>query len=114
MYLYILVNKNNKYYIGITKKSLEDRLKRHNSGDVISTRTHRPWKITYFEEHESYESARKREKQIKSWHGGNALKKLVSSVAGSSNGRTADSGSAYLGSNPSPAALDTSYKFGGA
>ena len=50
--------------------------------------------------------AREREKQIKSWKGGNAFKKLVSKAAGSSNGRTSPSGGEYLGSNPGPAALE--------
>ena len=50
--------------------------------------------------------ARLFEKKIKSWKGGNAFKKLVSKAAGSSNGRTHASGAWYLGSSPSPAALE--------
>lgn len=112
MNLYILENEKGKYYIGITKLALEDRLKRHNKGDVWSTKFGRPWKIVYFEAFDSYSDSRRREKQIKSWHGGNAFRKLIGRSAGSSNGRTTDSGSVYLGSNPSPAAVSIS-KFGG-
>ncbi len=43
---------------------------------------------------------------------GNAFKRLIASAAGSSNGRTTDSESVYLGSNPNPAALVVS-KYGG-
>ena len=103
--IYILKNKKGKYYIGITKLLLTFRLAKHNNGGVLATKFGRPWKVVYTEEYESYRTARDREKQIKSWHGGNAFKKLVAKAAGSSNGRTMDSGSMYLGSNPSPAAL---------
>ena len=79
-------------------------MERHNKGDVLSTKLGKPWKLIYFEEYKDYKEARCREKQIKSWKGGNAFKKLLSRTAGSSNGRTQDSESCYLGSNPSPAA----------
>lgn len=44
------------------------------------------------------------EKKIKEWKGGNAFKKFLSKIAGSSNGRTMDSESINPGSNPGPAA----------
>ena len=98
--------------MGITSLLPSIRLIKHNKGDVKSTRHGRPWKIIYVEEYDSYISARRREKQIKSWHGGNALKKLIDTSAGSSNGRTAAFGAVYLGSNPSPAAVSMK-KIGG-
>ncbi len=103
--LYILENFKDKYYIGITKLDLEKRVEKHNRGEVFSTKFSRPWKLFYFEEYKTYQEARKREKEIKSWHGGNAFKKFLRIAAGSSNGRTADSESVNLGSNPSPAAM---------
>ena len=103
-YVYILKNEKDKRYIGITKLLPNERLNKHNKGDVKSTKFGRPWKLVYVEEYDSYNQARNREKQIKSWHGGNALKKLISKSAGSSNGRTTDFGSVYLGPNPSPVA----------
>ncbi len=85
-FVYILKNKKGKHYIGITKLKPEIRLLRHNKGEVCGTKFGRPWKIIYIEKYDNYKSARTREKQIKSWKGGNAFKKLVSGVAGSSNG----------------------------
>ena len=103
-YLYILTNDKNKYYVGITQLLLEERLRRHNGGHVYSTRYGRPWEILYREEHKSIKKARQKEKQIKSWHGGNAFKKFITTAGESSNGRTAGFGPVNLGSNPgSPA-----------
>lgn len=105
VYLYILKNSKGKYYIGITKLNLEMRLKRHNKGDVFSTKFGRPWEIIHIENFFTFEEARRREKQIKSWKGGNAFKKLFSKAAGSSNGRIDAPGASHLGSNPRPAVL---------
>lgn len=112
--LYILRNKNNKHYIGITNLDPEKRLQRHNKGDVYSTRLGRPWKIIYLEMFRTLGQARIKEKKIKSWKGGNAFKNFLFKAAGSSNGRTMDSGSINPGSSPGPAALKRNdYKFGG-
>ena len=75
--LYILKNKDNKYYVGITKLEVSKRLNRHNKGDVKSTKENKPWKIIYTENFVSMDKARKREKEIKSWKGGNTFKKLI-------------------------------------
>ena len=82
----------------------EERLLRHNKGDVYSTKFGRPWRLLYSEVHLNMQLAWQGEKQIKSWKRGNAFRKLLSKNAGSSNGRTSDSGSGNLGSSPSPAA----------
>ena len=111
-HLYILENQKGKHYTGITKLDLDKRLKKHNRGEVYSTKFGRPWRVVYFEEYRNYKEAREREKEIKNWHGGNSLKKLLRIAAGSSNGRTSPSGGEYLGSNPGPAAMRRR-KFGG-
>ena len=103
--LYILKNSVDKYYVGITELKTMERLIRHNKGDVKGTRYGRPWHIVYTEEYKDMMEGRKREMQIKSWHGGEAFKRLVARAAGSANGRQPDSESGNLGSNPSPAAL---------
>lgn len=108
--LYILENDKGKYYTGITKLKPQKRLLKHNRGEVYSTKFGIPWHLVYFQEYKDYKEAREVEKQVKSWHGGDTLKRFLRKAAGSSNGRTADSGSAYLGSNPSPAALRKSSK----
>lgn len=110
-YLYLLKNSRGRYYTGVTNLNPEQRLERHNKGDVLSTKFSRPWFLVYIETFKSLKEARIREKQIKSWKGGNAFKKFlkdkVSTFRGSSNGRTADSGSVNLGSNPGPREVDT-------
>ena len=111
--LYILENNSGKHYIGITSQTLEERLAKHNKGEVYSTKFGRLWKVIYWEKYANFKIAREREKQIKSWHGGNALKKLIGIAVGSANGRPVGSEPINLGSNPSPTALPTSLKFGG-
>ena len=108
-HLYLLRNKIGKHYIGITNINPEKRLERHNKGDVYSTKLGRPWQLIYIENCRTLKEARKKEKLIKSWKGGNAFKKFLSKAAGSSNGRTPASGAGYLGSNPGPAALERKY-----
>lgn len=111
-FVYIIKNKASGHYIGITKLFPEERVKRHNQGEVHSTRSNRPWQLIYSERFQNYKQARVREKQIKSWHGSNAFKKLLTPTGRSSNGRTSPSGGDYLGSNPSlPVGVRS--KFGG-
>ena len=88
VFVYILKSSNDKgYYIGICK-DLSKRLEKHNNGGVRSTRKRRPFMLIHSEKFDSYSLARIREKEIKSYKGGNKFKKLVSVAAGSSNGRT--------------------------
>ena len=68
--------KDNKYYIGITK-NLENRLVKHNRGEVFSTKARKPFILIKSEEFENYLKAREREKEIKSYKGGNKFKKLI-------------------------------------
>ena len=103
-FLYVLQNEKSRYYVGITALPPEERLRRHNSGHVSSTKLGRPWRLIYKESFATLGEARVKEKQIKSWKGGNAFKKFVSTVAGSSNGRTSPFEGEYLGSSPGPAA----------
>ena len=111
-YFYILKNEKGRRYVGITTLRPDGRLLRHNRGDVYSTHNGRPWSLAYSEWFDTLLEAREKEKLVKSWKGGNAFRKFLSKTAGSSNGRTMDSESMYLGSNPSPAALDGK-QFGG-
>jgi putative endonuclease len=77
VHVYILKSlKDNKYYIGITK-NLENRLAKHNRGEVFSTKTRKPFILIKSEEFENYSNAREREKEIKSYKGGNKFKKLI-------------------------------------
>jgi len=99
-YLYILQNSSKNYYIGITNLTVEKRLKRHNNGDVFSTKFYRPWRVIYKKYFPTLKQARISEKRIKSWKGGNAFKKFLLKIARSSNGRTAVSETVNLGIVP--------------
>jgi len=68
--------KTNRYYIGYTN-NIDDRLKHHNSGANKSTKPGIPWKIIYTENCVDKKSAWLRERQIKSYKGGEAFKKLI-------------------------------------
>lgn len=76
--VYILKSIADKsYYVGCTQ-NLEQRLRAHNSGKTKSLRNKRPLEIVYKEDYTDATEAFKREKQIKSYKGGDAFKKLVS------------------------------------
>ena len=76
-FVYILQSlKDGKYYIGETN-DVEQRLLFHNNGFQRSTKNRRPFKLVLFEEFQNRIEALKREKQIKSWKGGNAFKLLI-------------------------------------
>jgi putative endonuclease len=76
-YVYILQSlKDNKYYIGSTS-DVDKRLKFHNTGLQRSTRNRKPFKLVYKEQLPNKTDALKREKQIKSFKGGKAFKKLI-------------------------------------
>ncbi len=76
-YVYILRSlRDGKYYIGYTS-NLERRLKEHNSGRQRSTRNRAPFELVYYEEYESKSEAMKRERQLKSYKGGEAFRRLI-------------------------------------
>ncbi|MEK7461900.1 MAG: GIY-YIG nuclease family protein [Patescibacteria group bacterium] len=76
-YVYILQSEqNNKYYVGCSN-NYKRRLREHNKGQNSSTISCRPWKIIHLESFEKQQDAFQREKQIKSYKGGNGLKKLI-------------------------------------
>jgi putative endonuclease len=76
-FVYILQSlKDKKYYIGETS-DVEARLVFHNSGRQRSTKRRIPFVLILTETFPSRAEALKREKQIKSWKGGTAFKKLI-------------------------------------
>ena len=64
------------YYIGCTS-NIEQRLAEHNKGKTPSLKNRRPLEMVYVEKYDKREDAYKREKQIKSYKGGEAFKKLI-------------------------------------
>ncbi len=80
--VYILQSsKDNKYYIGQTN-NLSQRIERHNAGMVLSTKSRRPLKLIYSEDFVTRSQAVSREKELKSFKGGDKFKKLLAIHAG--------------------------------
>ncbi len=105
-FVYVLKSeKDGIRYVG-SGENVEERLRRHNKGDYKFTKGHQPWRVVYKEECGNRSGAMRREKFLKSGQGRKFLDDILSKPAGSSNGRTAAFGAAYLGSNPSPAGLE--------
>lgn len=76
-YCYILKSlKSGRYYVGSTE-NVESRLKLHNTGNVVSTSSYRPWKTVYVESFTSFRDARSKEKQIKRWKSRKAIERLI-------------------------------------
>ena len=65
-----------KFYIGCTS-DLNRRLDEHNAGRNLSTKSRRPWSLVYSETFAEQDPAYAREKQIKSYKGGNAFRSLL-------------------------------------
>jgi putative endonuclease len=72
---------NGRYYIGHTE-DLEMRLKRHNDGEVRSTKRYRPWKVICSEIYATRSDARRRELEIKKYKGGIKFKILIGIFSG--------------------------------
>jgi len=77
-FVYILRSiKDARTYIGYTG-NLEERLKRHNSGQVNATKHRRPLRLLFSEEFDSEQAAKEKELYWKSGGGRRKLKKLFS------------------------------------
>jgi len=73
-YVYILQSlKDGKTYVGYTYE-IEQRLKKHNLGQVRSTKYRRPLKLLFVEKFETEKEAKKRELYWKSGAGRRKLK----------------------------------------
>lgn len=73
--------KDGKFYIGCTT-NVARRLEEHNKGKTPCLKNRRPLKIVYVEEYDDAGTAFEREKQIKSYKGGSAFKKLINNTGG--------------------------------
>jgi putative endonuclease len=78
-YLRFKNEQTGRYYIGSTN-NIKRRLSEHNRGQTLSTRRKGHWILIYQEVFTDKLKAQKREKQIKSYKGGEAFKKLISRV----------------------------------
>jgi len=76
-YTYILQSlRSGAYYVGHTE-NLQERLGRHNAGQVTSTKNKGPWVVKYYEEYGSKASANSRELYIKSMKSRVFIEKLI-------------------------------------
>lgn len=79
-YVYILKSKKTgQFYVGQTAE-LEKRIERHNRGGSMFTRHRGPFELVFSETYRTRREAMKREKEIKSYKGGNEFIKLLASV----------------------------------
>jgi putative endonuclease len=60
--------KDNNHYVGMTG-NVEKRVKQHNSGAVVSTKSRKPFVLVYSEIFPTRIAAREREKYLKSYKG---------------------------------------------
>jgi len=73
-YTYVLLSKkDNKLYTGYTN-NLKQRIRKHSSGQVISTKARLPIQLIYYEVCGNKKDARAREKYLKSEMGKRYLK----------------------------------------
>ena len=76
-YVYILYSQiKDKYYVGYTQDP-DERLKEHNLGATISTRSGRPWILVYREEYQDKHSAISREIAIKKMKSRKYIESLI-------------------------------------
>ena len=84
-YVYALLSlKDTKFYIGFTN-DLERRLKEHNSGKNVSTKSRLPLKLLYYEAHLSKADAMRRERYFKTTKGKSTLKQMLRDSLGKNN-----------------------------
>jgi len=77
-FVYIIKSlKDDTYYIGSTQ-DLSERMERHNQGRSTYTKSKKPWKLVYTEQHPDRSSATKREKEVKSKKSKEYIENLVS------------------------------------
>ena|SRR3990172_10096892 len=78
-FVYIIQSqKDGSFYKGLTN-NLSNRIRQHNAGNNLSTKSKRPYKLIYFERYNNRIEARKREKYWKSGVGRDNIDKLIHS-----------------------------------
>ena len=77
-YTYILHSvKLNKYYIGSTSISVEERLQKHLSNHSGFTSKTKDWVVVHVEEYPTKTEALAREKQLKKWKSAVRVKEMI-------------------------------------
>jgi putative endonuclease len=80
-YLYILHSLSlDKFYVGSTSMSIEERLKKHLTNHDGFTSKAKDWLIVYYESYNTIQLAYVRELQIKRWKSKKAINKLINNI----------------------------------
>ncbi|PRA97570.1 excinuclease ABC subunit C [Chryseobacterium sp. MYb7] len=78
---YILHSKTlDKFYIGHSSESLQERLRKHLSDHKGFTSKAKDWTLVYFETLKSKSLAYRREREIKAWKSKSKIQKLIQSA----------------------------------
>jgi len=76
-YVYVLKSQvDGKMYVGYTA-NLRNRLKEHQGGKVISTKSRRPFELIFYEGYKSDEDAKRRERYLKTSNGKSSLRMML-------------------------------------
>ena len=76
-YVYVLRSQlDENLYVGYTA-NLGDRLRRHERGEVPSTRLRRPFELIFYEGFKSMEDAKRRESYFKTSKGKSSLRLML-------------------------------------
>jgi len=79
-YVYVIKSQvDGRLYKGMTK-NVKERVLQHNKGKTKTTKAYIPWDLVYFEQYQTIEEARTREKYLKSGVGREFLKSLLLST----------------------------------
>ena len=70
----------NRFYVGFTGDSLDERIRKHNSNHKGFTGKTGDWELKYAESFQTKEQALQREKEIKSWKSRLKIEKLIRST----------------------------------
>ena len=82
-FVYVLRSlKDNRLYVGSTRQSIEERVSRHNSGQVSSTKNRKPLVLLYAEHCDNYSESRKKEIYFKTGSGRECLNRILTNRAG--------------------------------
>jgi putative endonuclease len=77
-YFYILYSASlDKYYVGHTSDTLEERVRRHLSDHSGFTSKAKDWQVVYNEEFAAKSQAYRRELEIKSWKSRKKIEELI-------------------------------------
>jgi putative endonuclease len=79
--VYILYSaKLDRYYVGFTAQSVQERLQKHLGSHSGFTSKVKDWIIVYLETYQTKQEATKREKEIKRWKSRKKIEALINST----------------------------------